>query len=172
MDDPENFELLNWAVILLVYGLPVLGLIFFGFIGSYVERKHYASIRAREAATAALPIVTLKTLDPEKIVASARLVSTAVVISHDHFKRFLANLRSIFGGRIRSYDTLMDRARREALLRLKAQCPEASIIANLRLETLTVAKSAGNRGVIAVEVIAYGTAVRYGLDRPTPASAS
>lgn len=166
MDNPETFELVDWVAVLLVYGLPVLGLIFFGFIGSYVERKHYASIRAREAATAALPIVTMKTLDPEKIVASARLVSTEVVISHDHFKRFLANLRSIFGGRIRAYDTLMDRARREALLRLKEQCPDASIIANLRLETLTVSKSAGNKGVIAVEILAYGTAVRYGLDFP------
>ena len=33
-------------------------------------------------------------------------------------------------------------------------------------ETIAVGKAAGNRGVIAVEVLAYGTAVRYGLDFP------
>lgn len=174
-DDPATFELLDWIVVALVYGLPVLGLVFFGCIGAYVERRHYASIRAREAATAALPIVTLKTLEPGRPVAGAELVSTEVVISHDHFKRFLASLRSIFGGRIRSYDTLMDRARREALLRLKEQNPGASVIANLRLETLTIAKSAGNKGVVAVEVLAYGTAVRYGPHAqaaPAPAGAA
>jgi uncharacterized protein YbjQ (UPF0145 family) len=152
----------EWLILPAIYLLPILATIVFGFIGSYVERKHYAAIRSREAATAGLPIIVSKTLEAGRVVRDAHLVFTAVVISHDHFKRFLANLRSIFGGRIRSYDTLMDRARREALLRLKEQCPDASLIANLRLETSTLSKNRGNRGVVAVEVIAYGTAIRYG----------
>jgi uncharacterized protein YbjQ (UPF0145 family) len=167
MDDGTGMETFEWGVILLVYGLPVIGLIFFGFIGAHVERSHYASIRAREAATGGLPITASRILDATQTVADARLVSSSVVISQDYFKRFLANLRTVFGGRIRSYETLMDRARREALLRLKEQCPDASVLANLRLETSAIAKASGNKGVIAVEVLAYATAVRYAGPVPT-----
>ncbi len=160
MDDPNTLETYDWIAVALVYGLPILGLIFFGFIGAYVERRHYAALRIREAATARLPIMTARTLETGRLVADARLVATEVMISHDYFKRFLAQLRNLFGGRIRSYDTLLDRARREALLRLKEQCPDASIIANLRLETLCVTTSRRN-SIVGVELIAYGTAIRY-----------
>lgn len=160
MDDPTTLERYDWVILLLVYGLPVLGLIFFGFIGAWVERKHYAVLRAREARTAHLPIMAARTLEPGRAVAEARLVAAEVMISHDYFKRFLAQLRNLFGGRIRAYDTLLDRARREVLLRLKEQCPEANIIANLRLETLCVATARRN-SIVGVEVIAYGTAIRY-----------
>lgn len=159
------------ALVLLVYGLPVLALIVFGFIGSVVEQRHYASLRAREAATAHLPVTATRTLEMDRAVAEAWLTTAAVVISQDHFKRFLANLRKIFGGRLGSYETLLDRARREALLRLKEQCPTADIIANLRLETSCIVKSSGNQGMVGVEILAYGTAVRYGIGAPATASA-
>ena len=161
MDDANGLESFEWIILLLVYGVPLLALIVFGLIGATVEKRHYASIRTREAATAWLPAVTLKRIVSDRVVAEARLVAAEVTISHDHFKRFLANLRKIFGGRLRSYETLIDRARREALLRLKEQCPDASLIANVRFETSTVTSSRGNRGVVAVELLVYGTAIRY-----------
>lgn len=157
MDDAENY---GWVFGLLIYALPLLGLIFFGFIGAYVEKKHYVSIRARESATASLPIMAARTLEADRVVADARLVVAEVMISHDYFKRYLAQLRNFFGGRIRSYDTLMDRARREALLRLKEQSPGASIIANLRLETVCISTQQKN-AVVGVSIVAYGTAIRY-----------
>ena len=160
MNGPDTLARYDWVILVLVYGLPVLGLIFFGFIGAYVEKKHYVSIRAREVATARLPIMASRLLETDRAVADARLVVAEVMISHDYFKRFLAQLRNLFGGRIRSYDTLLDRARREALLRLKEQSPDASIIANLRLETICLATASRN-SIVGVEVIAYGTAVRY-----------
>ena len=43
------------------------------------------------------------------------------MVSVDYFKRFLAGLRMIFGGRVSSYESLLDRARREALLRMRLQ---------------------------------------------------
>jgi uncharacterized protein YbjQ (UPF0145 family) len=46
-------------------------------------------------------------------------VSGSVVVSVDYFKRFLAGLRTLVGGRVTSYETLLDRARREAILRCK-----------------------------------------------------
>ena len=43
------------------------------------------------------------------------LVAGSVVISEDYFKRIVSSLQSLFGGRLRSYESLVDRARREAV---------------------------------------------------------
>jgi uncharacterized protein YbjQ (UPF0145 family) len=149
------------AIVALAYLLPLLVLLFACVIGVIVERRHFASIRLREAATGRLPAVTTRTLQEGRAVADARLVTASVVISHDHFKRLLANLRKIFGGRLGAYETLLERARREAILRLKEQSAGAHLIVNLRLETCTIARTKGRQGIGAVEVLAYGTAVRY-----------
>lgn len=159
--DPSQPDTFGVIVMLVVYGLPFVFLVVAGVAGMIIERRHYESIRTREAATAGLPVVTLRTLDASRPVADARLVTSSVVISHDNFKRFLAQIRKIFGGSLRSYESLLDRARREAVLRLKAQCPEAHIIMNLRLDTANIANTQGKKGIGALEVIASGTAVRF-----------
>jgi uncharacterized protein YbjQ (UPF0145 family) len=155
---PDYFGVI---VLLVVYGLPFLFFIVAGVAGTIIERRHYRSIREREAATAGLPVVTLRTLDGTRRVADARLVTASVVISHDNFKRFLAQVRKIIGGPLRSYESLLDRARREAVLRLKAECPDAHIVMNLRLDTANIASTQGKKGIGALEVVASGTAVRF-----------
>ena len=146
---------------LLFYALPVIGLVVFGLIGGYAERRHFASIRLREQTGPRIPMVTIRTCDPNRAVAEARLVTGSVVVSLDYFKRFLASLRNIFGGRVRSYESLMDRARREATLRLQAECVGADIVMNFRIETSALANTRGKKGAGGVEVLAYGTMVRY-----------
>jgi uncharacterized protein YbjQ (UPF0145 family) len=142
-------------------GIP-LALIALGyFAGRYAERKHYASIHQREAQFIQLPVVPTKLWDTSRTVAEATLVCGSVVISSDYFKRLLAGLRNIVGGRMRAYESLLDRARREAILRLKEQCPAADIIVNLRIETSTIGGAAKKGGVAAVELVAYGTAIKY-----------
>ena len=47
--------------------------------------------------------------------SGAQLVSGSVVISSDYFKTFVAGFRAFFGGRFRGYETLLERARRDAL---------------------------------------------------------
>ncbi|MGQ0547496.1 MAG: YbjQ family protein, partial [Betaproteobacteria bacterium] len=59
---------------------------------------------------------------PPRLAAPAsRLVAGSVVIADDYFKSLLAGLYSFFGGPVRSYESLLDRARREAVLRMKAE---------------------------------------------------
>ena len=90
------------------------------------------------------------------------LVCGSVVISSDYFKRILASLRGIVGGRVKSYESLLDRSRREAILRLKEQALQqgANLIVNLRLETSAIGNSANQKGHIgSVETFAYGTAL-------------
>ena len=142
-------------------GIPV-GLITLGyFAGRYAERKHYESIHQREAHFLRLPAVSTRQWDTDRPVAGARMVVGSVVISADYFKRLLASLRNIIGGRMRSYESLLDRARREAILRLKEQFPDADIIVNLRMETSTIGGTNKKGGVSAVELVAYGTAIKY-----------
>ena len=128
--------------------------------GSLAERRHYRSIRRREAQYRDLIVITTKTL-PESLGAPKTvLVRGSVVISVDYFKRFLAFLRMIVGGRLHSYESLVDRGRREALLRLQAEARRlgADKVFCLRLDTSSISKGRGNR-VGSIEVLAYGTAV-------------
>jgi uncharacterized protein YbjQ (UPF0145 family) len=134
-------------------------LIFLGyFFGSRAEKKHLASIREREVTYQNLPTIMLKKpLNPQDI-SKYKLVNGSVVISIDYFKKFVASLVNLFGGSISSYESLVDRARREAILRMKADAGDASEIINLRIETSSISKNA-QQSVGAVEVIAYGTAI-------------
>ena len=141
-----------------------LSLLTLGYLfGRHAEHRHYRSIHERERAL--INLVTTNGRRPlnldghlDKVSTEARLVTGNAVISVDYFKRFLAGLRNLFGGNLRSYETLVDRARREAILRLKESCADADQIINLRLETSSISK--GRRQQIgAVEVLAYATAI-------------
>jgi uncharacterized protein YbjQ (UPF0145 family) len=82
------------------------------------------------------------------------------VVSVDYFKRFLAGLRMFFGGRVKSYESLLDRGRREALLRCKeaARAQGYQAVINVRLETSRLASSnRDGRATAGVEVLAFGT---------------
>ncbi|TQV89866.1 YbjQ family protein [Aliikangiella coralliicola] len=145
--------------LLIPLALVLLGLL----VGSYLERRHYVSIREREEATRHTPVVNLRKIQHEQPIHKSYLVTGSAVISVDYFKRLLAALRNIFGGRVVAYESLVDRARREAILRMKAKCPAANIIINLKIETSTISKQgrSGERSVGCVEAIAYGTAIHY-----------
>jgi len=101
--------------IILFLSLLVLGYIF----GSIAEKRHFASIKEREEQMVGLPTIMLKrALNPDDI-NKYKLVNGSVVLSVDYFKKFIASLVNLFGGSITSYETLLDRARREAILRMK-----------------------------------------------------
>ena len=138
-----------------------LTLIAIGYVvGTLVEKRHYRSINDREKKLLYLPVITMKTVThPDKKIASAELVCGSAVISIDYFKRFLASLRNIFGGTVKSYESLIDRARREALIRMKEMAVDATVIVNVRIETSTIGRNANKKGVGCLEAIAYGTAV-------------
>ena len=138
--------------------LLALGYIF----GRVAESRHYKSILAREKKLLRIPALTIKTIPQDNLQITGELVSGNVVVSVDYFKRFLAGLRNLFGGRIISYETLLDRARREAILRMKEQAEKkrALVIMNVRLETASISKSSRKKNTVgSVEVYAYGTAL-------------
>ena len=138
-----------------------LTLIAIGYVvGTLAEKRHYRSIHERETKFLYLPAVTMKTIThPDEKVISAELVCGNAVISIDYFKRFLASLRNIFGGTVKSYESLIDRARREALIRMKEMAKDATVIVNVRIETSTIGRNANKKGVGCLEAMAYGTAL-------------
>ena len=147
--------------LLVSIGIPVLLIVIGRVVGSRIERNHYASIVEREARFRSQPAFSTKQSDAPGPVRSASLATGSVVVSVDHFKRFLSGFRMIFGGEIRSYSSLIDRARREAVLRMKESQPDAHAYLNTRLETSTISSTSGNEGIGTIEVLAYGTAVHY-----------
>ena len=129
------------------------------FVGRSKERTHFKQIEIQEANLAHIKALSLKRL-PDDLDAGASLVTGNVVVAVDYFKKLMAMIRMVFGGRLRSYDSLMERARREVLLRVKQQAHDrgADAIYNLRFEYSTIGQQPRISGV---EILAYGTAVKY-----------
>lgn len=130
----------------------------YGF-GRAAEKRHFKLIRQREKLLQSIPAIASKIPDPTLHPRQVQLVVGSVVISVDYFKRFIAGLRNLIGGRVTSYETLLDRARREAILRMKeeAQALGANLIFNVKFETASITKGRKNQ-IGSVEVLAYGTA--------------
>jgi uncharacterized protein YbjQ (UPF0145 family) len=138
-------------------GLLVVGRI----VGASIEKKHFADIAEREAYFRNQPALSVKQGEAPYPIRSASLASGSVVVSIDHFKRFVSAFRMLVGGEVRSYASLIDRARREAILRMKESQPNADAYLNTRLETSTIASTQGDEGLGTIEVLAYATAVHY-----------
>lgn len=159
--EPDTAEKLN---LLFNLGLPILLLLLAYFVGSFLERRHFAKIRKREDEHFGFPVVTFDRMPADWDASSSRLVSGSIVISLDYFKRVIAGLRAIVGGRIKTYEPLLERARREALLRMVEAARDDGYdgIYNVRLETSRLANAGGDgKGTAGVEMLAFGTAVKF-----------
>lgn len=131
------------------------------FIGNRRERQHYADIKRREKQTLHVPIMSWGAKQDLPYAHESEMFVGSVVVANDYFKTFSAGLRNLVGGRVTVYETLIDRGRREAMLRLKESAIEwgASQVLNVRFETSNIAgQSQGGMG--AVEIMAYGTGIR------------
>ncbi len=144
--------------------IATLGLLVLGYIaGSAVERKHYESIRRRERQLLHIPVVNFSANQPLPEAREIEFFVGSTVVASDFFKSFLLGLRNLVGGRVLAYESIIDRARRESLLRLKEQAAAwgATEILNVRLETSEVGgANASDGGNVSVEVVAYGTGIR------------
>jgi len=133
------------------------------FVGTTIEKKHYKAVKEKEEKFVDLPAISSKkVVDLNKIV-DTKLVSGCIVISNDAFKKLVAQVYNIFGGRISVYETLLDRARREAIIRMKQQARTfgADVVANTRFETSRLgATNNRGKGMGVFEILAYGTAIK------------
>ncbi len=130
-------------------------------IGKGIELHHFKKLRLREQQLSGIIVTNLKTIPPRYENAQPILVMGSAVIATDYFKVFAAGLRTLFGGEMKSYVTLMERARREAMLRMLEQAAQqgASAVWNIRYETTTT-QGQQKKKPGGVEVLAYGTALK------------
>ena len=143
--------------ILIIIAFLMLG---YGF-GQLAEKKHYKSIKKRESQLHNVLIFSARSVPPDWSIESAELVQGNVVVSVDYFKRFLFSLRNIFGGRVEAYESLLDRGRREAVLRMKHKAMQRGShhIFNIKFETSSISRGISS-ALGSVEVFAYGTAIK------------
>ena len=142
---------LLFAGILLLIGI---------FFGTRNERDHFARIEKAEAELSDIKVLNIKTL-PDNLEKGGALVTGNVVIAVDYFKVFIAGFIMLFGGRMSAYEKMMERARREALVRMQREARRlgADAIYNTRIEFSAVGPRPNKIG--GAELLAYGTAVRY-----------
>ena len=148
------FEILTF-LIMLGLGLAV---------GGSRNRKHLQRLDVEENEYRDLTTTTGIVVPGTSSLDQARLVTGCTVISVDYFKRLMAILLSITGGRILTYESLMERGRREALLRMKRDARKEGVdaIINVRIETTRIANGRGDQQLAGIEVLAYGTGVQRG----------
>lgn len=134
------------------------------FFGRMNEVKHFKALQKREAELSHITVTNTRQI-PDGMgtseFAHSMFVSGNTVVSVDYFKRIVAGLRGLIGGRINSYTSLVERARREAVVRMKTKAAEQGMIhiSNLRIETASVYPNA-KTGIGSIEVYAYGTALK------------
>ena len=130
------------------------------FFGRRAESKHFKKLIERETVMNALPAMASR-IPPGDGEYDQMLVSGSVVIANDYFKTFVAGLRNLFGGKISTYETLLDRARREAVLRMKDQAKAlgAEVVFNVKYEASNISGQYSKKLPI-LEVHAYGTALK------------
>lgn len=123
------------------------------YFGTRAERGHLKSLIIDEQKYQHIQVSSERFYEPKGVNESI-LVVGSVVIAQDKFKQAVAAILSLFGKNLTIYETLLDRARREAVLRAKRQANDAGCHAlyGLRFEMTEVQGG--------VEILAYGVAVK------------
>lgn len=132
--------------------------------GSIIEKNHFKKIKKREIALIRKPVINFGSTNwkiKNKKILKTELVTGEVVISGDYFKNFAASLKNFFGGRLTTFESIMDRARREAILRMREKAVGANCIVNTKIESVMLNDINTNQTVPQCAIIAYGTAITY-----------
>lgn len=132
------------------------------YFGRRTENRHYKSLLTREEKYRSIAVTSGNWKSQITENQDGQIFGAGVVVGADYFKTFIAGLRSLFGGRMNTYESLLDRGRREATLRVleKADKWGAEKVVNFRLETAIIGGSHGKQGLPCVEIYAYGTAIK------------
>ena len=162
--DGENASL---AVTLALYvGLPA-AVLFAGWLAGHLsETKHERSLAAREEALKDVETTDLR--NPPGFAGAegpCSLVSGEAVVASDTFKTWVFGLKNIVGGESKTFTRLFDRARREALLRMKERARElgCDAVCNVRFDSADIggnAAGAKKKGSNMAVALVSGTAWR------------
>ncbi len=136
--------------------LPIAIYLILSVVGIFLEKNHESQLDTREAAVQGFVVLDLDNV-PGTVPTAGQLVTGNVVMGTGYLKQFTASFRTLVGGEVKGYQRVLDRARREAQLRMveTAVSQGASAIVNVRFETSDV----GGAKPFS-EVFCYGTMIR------------
>lgn len=129
------------------------------FWGRHNEKKHLRQLAEEEQALEDVLVFATRYPPVKSYPTTPILVSGSAVVGSDYFRYFVSGLRKLVGGHYRAYEQLTDRARRQAIVRMKQAAKDAgaSTIFNVRIQSANIA-SGQREQLPAIEVLAYGTA--------------
>ena len=154
----EDYVQVDLWSLLISDGLQVVTVGVVGWLlATWFERRHFKSMDEREIPVQGISISTCKKFSDSETEAATLLIGS-VVVAHDYFRTLIIFFRKIIGGNIQPYERLVERGRREALIRLKEEADLCGInkIINVRFTT----NSVSGRFLHAIEMVAYGTGVK------------
>ena len=155
------------AVTLALYvGLPAVVLFFGWLVGHLSETKHERSLALREETLKDIETTDMR--NPPGFAGAegpCALVSGEAVVASDTFKSWVFGFKNIVGGESKTFTRLFDRARREALLRMKERARElgCNAVCNVRFDSADIggnAAGAKKRGSNMAVALVSGTAWR------------
>ena len=121
---------------------PTLFLILLAMtVGGYNERTHVNSLEQRESETADMVVSQLKSF-PGFISSDKppKMFISETIISAHYVKMILVSIRNLFGGEVKSFRVIMERARRESVLRVLEQARQEgyNAVCNIRLDSVDI----------------------------------
>ncbi|MFH1748604.1 MAG: heavy metal-binding domain-containing protein [Planctomycetota bacterium] len=151
-------------------GLPLL-LLFLGLlVGGAREQAHLRNLARRERVLSSMFVTDIRAYAPQTLSdRPPALVMGEAIIATDYLKSFLSKIRKILGGELKTYQSLMLRARREALLRMLEHARQQgyNAVCNVRLDSADIGGSSSGRGVALAGMMATGTAYTIAGEQAT-----
>lgn len=128
-------------------GIPAIALFVGWLAGHLAETKHERSLSEREKA-----LKDIETTDMRNPPGFANaegpcaLVSGEAVVASDTFKSWLFGFKNILGGESKTFTRLFERARREALVRMKTRARElgCNAVCNVRYDSADIGGNAAS----------------------------
>jgi uncharacterized protein YbjQ (UPF0145 family) len=157
--------------LLIAAGITGFFLLLSYIVGGTIERRHFGSLDQREAEHTGFLITQIKSFPGAMAGPSPpTILCGEAVISSDYLKTWLGGIRKIFGGEMKSYQSLLIRARREALLRVVEEARRLgyNAICNVRYASTDISGASKRKNkAVMVTILASATAYHYRQLQPS-----
>lgn len=152
-------EAIEWVWIFIPIIFSFGPFLFSWIFGDWYQKRKQKQLVEREKGFANDPLSNLR--NPTGEVKQSTLLIANITMSVSWWQGMIGGIHSIFGGTITTWDKVLSWGRQEAMQRLRESCRESGFdqVINLRLETAEIAGSKGKTK--ALEIVAYGTGVKY-----------
>ena len=156
------------ALGILLASIPVAGWFVSMLFSRRIHRKKVADIMERVSVSVERfggdPLTNVRSCSRKAEVLEVKMISANIVVGAGWWNQFVGFWHSVIGGTITNFDDVLMLARQDTMQRLRDQAAAEGYdeVINVRLESARLAAlTSGNKGTKAIEIFAYGTAVKY-----------